>query len=85
MTGWPIDALQVYLQEFTEMKADEGIPISRIQASFIYKFLKIFNLIPDNYGWQEDNIRHILNKFRDKRAKRKSFKEVNEKSLIELN
>lgn len=63
-TGSYIDALQTYLQGFTELKAEEGTSISRSQASFIYKFLNLLGLIPDNLSWEEDNIRHILDKFR---------------------
>lgn len=66
-TGNYIDALQKYLQEFTELKAEEVTSISRSQASFIYKFLNLFGLIPDNLSWEEDNIRHILDRFREKK------------------
>jgi len=73
-TGKYIDAFQRYLQEFTELKADEGIPISRKQASFIYKFLNIFELIPDNLSWEPDNIRHILKNFKEDQAKLKLYR-----------
>lgn len=73
-TGSYIDALQTYLQEFTELKAEEGTSISRSQASFIYKFLNQWGLIPENLSWEEDNIRHILDKFR---AKKKQAQKLN--------
>ncbi len=66
-TGSYIDALQTYLQEFTEFKSEEVASISRSQASFIYKFLNLLGLIPDNLSWEEDNIRHILDRFREKK------------------
>ena len=63
-TGNYIDALQRYLQRYTDLKAEEETSISRSQASFIYKYLNLWGLIPDNLNWEEDNIRHILDKFR---------------------
>lgn len=63
--GGKIEILQMYLQLFTDLKADKENTISRKQASFIFKFLSELNLMPDNLSWQEDNIRHILNKFRE--------------------
>lgn len=62
-TGLLISFLQRYLQEYTEIKAEEGIVLSRSQATFISKFLKLLNFLKDDYAWEEDNMRHILVKF----------------------
>jgi hypothetical protein len=57
--------LQRYLQEYTEIKAEEGISISRRQSLFIFKFLSLIGIIQyDKLYWKEDNIRLILTKFR---------------------
>lgn len=66
ITGRIIDSVQIYLQEYTEIKAEEGSPISRSQSSFIYEFLILFDLIPKQLSFKEDNIRLILTKYRDK-------------------
>jgi hypothetical protein len=62
--GIMIDIMQTYLQKYTLLLAEPDISISRSQASFIYKFLNILEMVPDNLSWQEDNIRLILNKYR---------------------
>jgi hypothetical protein len=72
-TGSFIDTLQIYLQEYTELKADKEISISRKQASFIFKFLDVLDLIPDSLTWEEDNIRHMVNKFRAIRMEKIPF------------
>jgi len=63
-TGSKIDSLQRYLQEYTELKAEQNIVISRKQSLFIYKFLYLLDVFPESLTWEEDNIRHILTKFR---------------------
>ncbi len=87
LAGKTIDYLQKYLQEYSEIKAEKGTSISRRQASFIYKFLNIFEIIPDKLAWEEDNIRHILTKYREKQSKKnpapnieKAIKEYSEYS-----
>lgn len=72
LAGRLIDSLQKYLQEYTEIKAEEGTTISRRQASFIYNLLNIFDLIHDKLAFEEDNIRHILTKYREKQSKKKA-------------
>ncbi|MBN1234087.1 MAG: hypothetical protein JXA60_12090 [Candidatus Coatesbacteria bacterium] len=67
-----IDVLQVYLQEFTNLKAEPGKPISRKQASFIYKLLDQFGFFPEDYSWKEDSIRHMLI---ERRSSNKKFLE----------
>lgn len=62
-----IDSLQRYLQEYTELKAEQGIVISRSQALFIFKFLQSIQIIPADLSWKEDNIRLLLTKFRKKK------------------
>lgn len=71
--GNNIDILQLYLQLFTDLKASKEISISRKQASFIFKFLSELNLMPDNLYWKEDNIRHIVTKFRKLKESRNFF------------
>jgi len=74
-----IDFLQIYLQNYTHLKAEEGTQISRGQSTFIYKFLNTLDIIPDDFSWAEDNIRHILTKFRAKKAQKpQNMKEVDE-------
>jgi len=70
-TGRMIDWLQKYLQEFTNIKAEENIPIARSQALFIYEFLAAINVLPEESFWKEDTIRHILLKERKKISRRK--------------
>lgn len=70
-TAIMINFLQNYLQNYTFLKAVEGISISRGQSTFIYKFLSILDIIPDNLTWEEDNIRHILTKHRANKALKK--------------
>ena len=72
-TGLYIDALQRYLQGYTELKAEEGTSISRSQASFISKYLNVLGLFPENLSWEEDNIRHILDKYRAKKKQAQKF------------
>ena len=67
-TAMIIDNLQKYLQRYTHLKAEEGISVSRRQSIFIYKFLIVLDIIPDNLSWQADNIRLILNKYRSNKA-----------------
>jgi hypothetical protein len=69
-TGRMIDSLQNYLQEYTDMKADENIPISRNQALFIYKFLDALDIFPEKLAWEEDNMRLILVKLRAKKRQK---------------
>jgi len=71
--GNNIDTLQMYLQLFTALKASNENTISRKQASFIFKFLLELKLMPDNLTWQEDNIRHILNRFRELKESGKPY------------
>ena len=59
-----IDALQIYLQEYTVIKAEMNTPISNRQSSFIYRFLTDFNLIQDSVTYEEDNVRLNLKKYR---------------------
>lgn len=61
-TGRYINYLKNYLQEYTHLKAESGILISRGQASFIFKFLDAIGFIDDEFAWKEDNIRLILSK-----------------------
>ncbi len=63
-----IDGLQIFLQNYTNLKAEENIIISRQQASFIYNFLVIIEIIPDNLAWKEDNIRHVLAKYKKRKS-----------------
>jgi len=51
-----IYSLQKFLQENSY--------ISRKQALFIYKFLTIIKIIPDNLAWKEDNIRHLVTRYK---------------------
>ena len=69
--GYMITTIQRYLQEYTCVIAEQETSISRTQASFIYKFLLSLNLLQDDLAWREDNIRHILNKYRKARIKSK--------------
>jgi hypothetical protein len=71
--GRNIAALQIYLQEFTELKAEEGILISRSQASFIYEFLDLIGIISKDLAWKEDNIRHIYLKYKERLKKKYGF------------
>lgn len=61
-TGRYIKYLKNYLQEFTHLKSEQGILISRSQASFIFKFLDAIGFIDNEFAWKEDNIRLILSK-----------------------
>ncbi len=62
-TGRYVNYLKIYLQEYTPLKAENGILISRSQASFIFKFLEAIGFIDDEFAWKEDNIRLILSKY----------------------
>lgn len=64
ITGQIIDSLQIYLQNYTNIIAEAGVPIARSQSTFIYEFLLLFDLIPDPVSWSHDNVRLILKKFR---------------------
>jgi len=68
-----IDTLQRYLQRFTFLKTEKNIELSRKQASFIYKFLEIIGMFPNELSWETDNIRHILNKYRKMEVQKKEL------------
>ena len=71
--GSYIDILQSYLQEYTEIKADKEMLVSKKQAVFMYKFLSIFGLVTDKLAWEEENIRQILTKYRELKMKKFPF------------
>ncbi|HPJ87432.1 MAG TPA: hypothetical protein PLU55_04910 [Candidatus Pacearchaeota archaeon] len=58
--GSHIYTLRRYLQDNTDLKAREGILISRRQSLFIFNFLSIYGFIGDDITSKEDNIYHIL-------------------------
>lgn len=64
--GYFSHMLQSYLQEYTHLKAEEGISISNQQAKFIYSFMDILAIIDIPEGSYEiDYIRKYLKKYRE--------------------
>lgn len=82
--GLYIDYLQKYLQEYTELKAEEGKLISNSQASFIYKYLNIFGLIQDELSCEEDNVRLIFSKYKREKSIPEDFNKAHKEYAEEV-
>lgn len=63
-----IDALQLYLQEYTEIKTEMASVISNSQSSLIFKFLTLFKLIDSDPSYKEDTLRLLLKEYRAKKG-----------------
>ena len=59
-----------YLQDNTEIKAEEGAESSREQSRFIFRFLEIYGIIDNpDFSRKEDNISYYLKAYKESRIR----------------